>query len=85
MLVNNENMIVQVKYPPVRTGESRYLNSGGYMGYADSIYKLLTDHEIADADDDQLYFTNLFIDEYQLQVSCTVFTSCLNHFLAKAM
>ncbi|KAF6021471.1 PLOD1 [Bugula neritina] len=57
-----------VKYPPVRTGESRYLNSGGYMGYADSIYKLLTDHEIADADDDQLYFTNLFIDEYQLQL-----------------
>ncbi|XP_067945709.1 multifunctional procollagen lysine hydroxylase and glycosyltransferase LH3-like [Watersipora subatra] len=56
------------KYPPVRAGESRYLNSGGYMGYADKIYELLYDHEIADKDDDQLYFTNLFIDEYQSQL-----------------
>ena len=38
------------------------------MGYAPDIYKMLTDHEIKDADDDQLYFTNLFIDEYQTQV-----------------
>lgn len=39
------------------------------MGYAPDVYRLLTDHEISDQDDDQLYFTNLFIDEYQDKVS----------------
>lgn len=38
------------------------------MGYASDVYRLLNDHEIADADDDQLYFTNLFLDEYQSKV-----------------
>lgn len=35
------------------------------MGYAPDVYRVLTDHEIDDQDDDQLYFTNLFLDEYQ--------------------
>lgn len=39
------------------------------MGYATDLYQLLTDHEIADSDDDQLYFTNLFLDEYQNKVN----------------
>ena len=43
------------------------------MGYATDVYKLLTDHDIADGDDDQLYFTNLFIDEYQNAVGLTIY------------
>ena len=50
-------------------GESRYLNSGGYMGYAPEIYKILTDHEIADTADDQLYMTDIYLDEYQQKVT----------------
>ena len=35
----------------------------GYIGYAPELYKLLSHTEIKDSDDDQLYFTNLFLDE----------------------
>lgn len=46
------------------------------MGYGPDLYKLLHDHEITDADDDQLYFTNLFLDEYQSQVDQVVCLFC---------
>ncbi len=50
------------EYPEVHRGR-RYLNSGGYIGYASSLLKLLKSKEIENKDDDQLYFTKLFLDE----------------------
>lgn len=49
-------------YPPVERGK-KYLNSGLYMGYAHEIYKLLTYRPIKDDDDDQLFFTEAYLDE----------------------
>lgn len=48
-------------YPAIETGK-KYLNSGVYMGYAPEIYKLLTRRSIKDDDDDQLYFTEAYLD-----------------------
>lgn len=50
------------RYPEVARGK-RYLNSGLYMGYAPEIYKLLSYKPIKDADDDQLFFTEAYLDE----------------------
>lgn len=33
------------------------------MGYAPELYKILNDGEIANDDDDQLYYTKIFLDE----------------------
>ncbi|GAU97710.1 hypothetical protein RvY_08960 [Ramazzottius varieornatus] len=49
------------QYPPVM-GSSKYLNSGGFLGDGKSIYEMLTVHDVADTDDDQLYYTKLFLD-----------------------
>ena len=35
----------------------------GYMGYGPDIYALLWNHKIEDTDDDQLYYTLLYLDE----------------------
>lgn len=35
----------------------------GFIGYASSIYDLLKTKEIKNADDDQLYYTKLFLNE----------------------
>jgi hypothetical protein len=41
--------------------EKRFLNSGGFMGYASDIYEMLsTEDEIKDQ---QLFFTKLFLNE----------------------
>lgn len=37
------------------------------MGYAPELYKILTDAEIANDDDDQLYYTKIFLDEKKRQ------------------
>ncbi|CAL8072484.1 unnamed protein product [Orchesella dallaii] len=49
-------------YPEVHRGK-RYLNSGGFIGYASSILKLLKSKDIENKDDDQLFYTKLFLDE----------------------
>lgn len=49
------------QYPRVGLGK-RFLNSGGFIGYAREIHQLVWDHAIADSDDDQLYYTQLFLD-----------------------
>lgn len=41
----------------------KYLNSGGYIGYASKLYSLLDHHKIKNKDDDQLYFTNLYLSK----------------------
>eukprot|EP00118_Oscarella_pearsei_P003266 m.13634 g.13634 ORF g.13634 m.13634 type:complete len:725 (+) comp25137_c0_seq1:1251-3425(+) len=49
-------------YPKVTLGK-RFLCSGGYIGYAPVIYEALTSSEVKDLDDDQLFFTNLYLDK----------------------
>ncbi|EDW79565.2 uncharacterized protein Dwil_GK20548 [Drosophila willistoni] len=51
------------QYPEVEGKASRYLNSGAFIGYAPQVYELLEDTPIDDTDDDQLYFTKIFLDE----------------------
>ena len=33
------------------------------MGYAPEIHAIVSDHEIADTDDDQLYYTLIYLDQ----------------------
>ena len=49
-------------YPAIEAGK-RYLNSGGFIGYAKDIYDVVTHHEIQNHEDDQLYYTKLYLDE----------------------
>ncbi|XP_008556514.1 procollagen-lysine,2-oxoglutarate 5-dioxygenase [Microplitis demolitor] len=50
------------KYPKVYHGEP-YLNSGGFIGYASDVYAIITNKKIEDTDDDQLYYTNVYLNE----------------------
>ena len=50
----------------------------GFMGYALEIYALISHHPVKDTDDDQLYYTQLYLDE-KLRVSwILVYTINLN-------
>ena len=52
------------EYPAVSPNEYPFLCSGGYMGYTKSICELLLPRTpLADDDDDQLFFTKLFLDK----------------------
>ena len=35
----------------------------GFIGYADTIAKIISDHPVQDRDDDQLYYTKLYLDQ----------------------
>ncbi|EDV97127.1 GH16659, partial [Drosophila grimshawi] len=50
------------QYPEVGGKESRYLNSGAFIGYAPQVNALL-EELIEDTGDDQLYYTKVFLDE----------------------
>ncbi|XP_074645494.1 procollagen-lysine,2-oxoglutarate 5-dioxygenase 1-like [Tubulanus polymorphus] len=50
------------RYPAVQHNEKRYLNSGGFIGYAATIYRIVTHSPIED-NFDQLYYTRVFLDE----------------------
>jgi procollagen-lysine,2-oxoglutarate 5-dioxygenase len=50
------------KYPMVREPEKRFLNSGGFIGYAREIYDLVNYQPVGDSDDDQLYYTQLYLN-----------------------
>lgn len=52
------------KYPPVHTGK-RYLNSGGFMGYASDLSALVQQWKHKDNDDDQLFYTKIYLDKSQ--------------------
>ncbi|XP_012056957.1 PREDICTED: procollagen-lysine,2-oxoglutarate 5-dioxygenase 1 [Atta cephalotes] len=55
------------QYPPVSRGK-RYLNSGGFIGYASDVYKILETAVIKDEDDDQLFYTTIYLqDEFRLR------------------
>ncbi|UJR36254.1 hypothetical protein I4U23_028985 [Adineta vaga] len=56
---------LQYDYPLVESNEKRFLNSGGFIGYASDIYEMITSKEtIDDKEDDQLFYTKIFLDEY---------------------
>ncbi|CAK1588743.1 unnamed protein product [Parnassius mnemosyne] len=40
-----------------------FLNSGGFIGYLPEIYEILNAKEIKDKDDDQLYYTKIYLDK----------------------
>ncbi|KER26570.1 hypothetical protein T265_06214 [Opisthorchis viverrini] len=50
-------------YPPVGPKENRFLNSGGFVGPASSLYRMVTEMPIKEDDDDQLYYTKIYLNE----------------------
>lgn len=53
---------VKEKYPPVKPSEKRFLNSGGFMGYAPELYQVVHHSTLQDDGDDQAYYTAIFLD-----------------------
>ncbi|ESO95748.1 hypothetical protein LOTGIDRAFT_188441 [Lottia gigantea] len=51
------------QYPEVKQTEKRYLNSGGFIGLAKNLYDVVSYKTIKDSDDDQLYYTKIFLDK----------------------
>ncbi|XP_032818072.1 procollagen-lysine,2-oxoglutarate 5-dioxygenase 2-like isoform X1 [Petromyzon marinus] len=49
------------KYPHVRSGK-RFLNSGGVVGLAPALHQVVSQWELRDDDDDQLFYTKVYID-----------------------
>ncbi|KAA0706473.1 Procollagen-lysine,2-oxoglutarate 5-dioxygenase 3 [Triplophysa tibetana] len=52
------------KYPVVHNGK-RYLNSGGFIGYAPEIHAIVQQWKYKDNDDDQLFYTRIYLDKEQ--------------------
>uniref|UniRef100_A0A673ING6 procollagen-lysine 5-dioxygenase n=1 Tax=Sinocyclocheilus rhinocerous TaxID=307959 RepID=A0A673ING6_9TELE len=52
------------KYPSVRSGK-RFLNSGGLIGYAPYIQRIVNKWDLHDNDDDQLFYTKIYVDPLQ--------------------
>ncbi|OXB77322.1 UNVERIFIED_CONTAM: hypothetical protein H355_002314 [Colinus virginianus] len=52
---------LEAKYPQVRDGK-RFLGSGGFIGYAPNLKKLVEGWKGQDDDSDQLFYTNIFLD-----------------------
>uniref|UniRef100_A0A674BH06 procollagen-lysine 5-dioxygenase n=1 Tax=Salmo trutta TaxID=8032 RepID=A0A674BH06_SALTR len=50
------------KYPAVHTGK-RYLNSGGFIGYAPELSEIVQQWKHKDNDDDQLFYTKIYLDK----------------------
>ncbi|KAJ7324812.1 hypothetical protein JRQ81_017832 [Phrynocephalus forsythii] len=49
------------KYPVVRSGK-RFLNAGGFIGYSSSVNSIVQQWNLQDNDDDQLFYTKVYID-----------------------
>ncbi|XP_078101512.1 multifunctional procollagen lysine hydroxylase and glycosyltransferase LH3 [Sander vitreus] len=62
------------KYPPVHSGK-RYLNSGGFIGFASDLSTLVQQWKYKDNDDDQLFYTKIYLDKTQR----TKFNMTLDH------
>lgn len=58
------NKSLAIQYPPVSAYlDKQYLNSGGFIGYASDIYEILEKTSIKDDDDDQLFYTNIYLQD----------------------
>ncbi|XP_013855978.1 procollagen-lysine,2-oxoglutarate 5-dioxygenase 3, partial [Austrofundulus limnaeus] len=62
------------KYPQVHSGK-RYLNSGGFMGFASDLSAIVQQWKYKDDDDDQLFYTRIYLDQNQR----TKFNMTLDH------
>ncbi|XP_047242064.1 multifunctional procollagen lysine hydroxylase and glycosyltransferase LH3 [Girardinichthys multiradiatus] len=62
------------KYPEVHSGK-RYLNSGGFMGFAPDLSTIIQQWKFKDNDDDQLFYTRIYLDQNQR----TKFNMTLDH------
>ena len=48
----------------MESNEKRFLNSGGFVGYASDVYEMISNkEEIHDDDDDQLFYTKIFLNK----------------------
>lgn len=54
--------LLKNKYPEVSYGK-KFLCSGGFIGYASVFHEVVANHAIDDVEDDQLYYTKIFLDE----------------------
>ncbi|CDW52628.1 procollagen lysine,2 oxoglutarate 5 dioxygenase [Trichuris trichiura] len=64
-----------VSYPVIKRGK-RYLNSGAFIGYASYVNKLLSEGQVKDDDDDQLFYTRVFLNDklrekYEIKLDST--------------
>lgn len=73
------------KYYPITNFKNNYLNSGGFIGLGINILNLINQSIIKDNDDDQLYFTNIFLSnsrsyEYKIELDykCELFQTLNN-------
>uniref|UniRef100_A0A7N9AMV3 procollagen-lysine 5-dioxygenase n=1 Tax=Mastacembelus armatus TaxID=205130 RepID=A0A7N9AMV3_9TELE len=62
------------KYPEVHSGK-RYLNSGGFIGFAPELSEIVQQWKYKDNDDDQLFYTRIYLDKTQR----TKFNMTLDH------
>lgn len=62
---------------PEADSEWKYLNSGSYMAPIDSFLKLFEKYPVKFSDDDQRYFTNIFLNDNKiiLDTKCIIFQS----------
>ncbi|ESO01390.1 hypothetical protein HELRODRAFT_185714 [Helobdella robusta] len=57
-------------YPEVGPNEKRFLNSGGFIGHAPQLYTIVNRFPLRDDDDDQLFYTNVFLaDREKLNIA----------------
>nr|XP_006127968.1 procollagen-lysine,2-oxoglutarate 5-dioxygenase 1 [Pelodiscus sinensis] len=67
---------LEAKYSQVRDGK-RFLGSGGFIGYAPNLNKLVEDWKGLDSDSDQLFYTNIFLDpEKRENINITLDQRC---------
>ncbi|XP_072607279.1 procollagen-lysine,2-oxoglutarate 5-dioxygenase 1 isoform X1 [Vulpes vulpes] len=67
---------LEAKYPAVSDGK-RFLGSGGFIGYAPSLSKLVAEWEGQDSDSDQLFYTQIFLDpEKRERINITLDHRC---------
>ncbi|KAM6434446.1 procollagen-lysine,2-oxoglutarate 5-dioxygenase 1 [Liasis olivaceus] len=67
---------LEAKYPPVQEGK-RFLGSGGFIGYAPYLSKLVARWQGLDSDSDQLFYTKVFLDpEHRGTINITLDHRC---------
>ncbi|KAF9417644.1 hypothetical protein HW555_005351 [Spodoptera exigua] len=50
------------QYPNIEVANP-YLNSGGFIGYLPEIHEIVNHKPVSDKDDDQLYYTKIYLDK----------------------